>query len=531
MEKELAVGYGDVTKRFARHIDDPYNHNIFFSGRYGIGKSTFLRKYFENNKKKYFPIFLSPVNYVVSSNENIFELIKVDIIKRLYEANELNFKKELSKGDVKEALKWGAKTTLKLAEKIAPLLTKLHPLAEELGKGAKKVYDLIADIEEFEAEFQKAPNDDNSKKLAKKAKQFSAQAGTYLEFDLISRLLYQRIQELNSVYTGGTVLVIDDLDRLDPEHIFRILNVFSAHHNDSDERHKFGFIKVIIVAHLNNIERTFYHRYGAAVEFDGYIDKFFSKEVFHFSNEDGLDVYLNEKMIVPLPDDENILFRELVKSFVNAGKLKIRNINKVDRLIAPDSFIAHRAKCPSRVKKETRMTFSEAEDFFISSDSTQIFFVIRYLATLFGGWNNFHSALISIDGGLIERSKIIPITRTMAIAKLILSTEGSSPLIPYFNVTKTPDASSFYGIYPNKFAVCELESNDQIVVKHVWTGKNKYSSNVNFYDGVELDVHIKDPSTLLYAHFKPYWNDFVKIVDFAMKKFSRELELKSIISY
>ena len=37
------------------------------------------------------------------------------------------------------------------------------------------------------------------------------------------------------------VLVIDDLDRIDPEHIFRILNILSVHNNHFDSENKFSF--------------------------------------------------------------------------------------------------------------------------------------------------------------------------------------------------------------------------------------------------------------------------------------------------
>jgi len=80
-------------------------------------------------------------------------------------------------------------------------------------------------------------------------------------------------------------LIIDDLDRIDPEHIFRILNVFSAHFSKDYESHKFGFEKVILVCDLNNIRNLFQHKYGSGVDFSGYIDKFYSIAPFHYDNK------------------------------------------------------------------------------------------------------------------------------------------------------------------------------------------------------------------------------------------------------
>ncbi len=80
------------------------------------------------------------------------------------------------------------------------------------------------------------------------------------------------------------ILVIDDLDRIDPEHIFRILNIFSAH--DKLGENKFGFIKVILVCDINNIKHIYHHFYGKNVDFFGYINKFYSSEVYEYSNKD-----------------------------------------------------------------------------------------------------------------------------------------------------------------------------------------------------------------------------------------------------
>ena len=82
-----------------------------------------------------------------------------------------------------------------------------------------------------------------------------------------------------------TVLLIDDLDRLDPEHVFRLFNIFSAHYDDVTESNKFGFDKIIFVCDINNIQQMFNHRYGINVEFNGYIDKFYSSEIFAVAAE------------------------------------------------------------------------------------------------------------------------------------------------------------------------------------------------------------------------------------------------------
>ena len=83
-----------------------------------------------------------------------------------------------------------------------------------------------------------------------------------------------------------TVLIIDDVDRIDPEHLFRILNVFAAHFDfGSKEKNKFNFDKILLVCDFHNIRNAFHHRYGNDVDFRGYINKFFSSEIYHFDNK------------------------------------------------------------------------------------------------------------------------------------------------------------------------------------------------------------------------------------------------------
>jgi hypothetical protein len=83
-----------------------------------------------------------------------------------------------------------------------------------------------------------------------------------------------------------SVLILDDLDRMDPEQIFRILNVFSAFHEQDNGGNKFGFDTVILVGDIANIRHIFEHFYGVETDFNGYIDKFYSYDVYVFSHHE-----------------------------------------------------------------------------------------------------------------------------------------------------------------------------------------------------------------------------------------------------
>lgn len=76
----MEISIDKEKKRFYQFIGEEGNNNIIFSGVFGIGKSYFLNKFFnEFHKDEYIGIFLSPVSYSVASNEDIFEYIKVDV--------------------------------------------------------------------------------------------------------------------------------------------------------------------------------------------------------------------------------------------------------------------------------------------------------------------------------------------------------------------------------------------------------------------------------------------------------------------
>lgn len=93
MEFELEI----PKKQFIEHLGIDHNHRIVFSGAFGTGKTYFLERFFKKHES-YEAIHLFPVNYSVASNEDIFELIKYDILFKLLE-EDLDFQKvKIDKG-------------------------------------------------------------------------------------------------------------------------------------------------------------------------------------------------------------------------------------------------------------------------------------------------------------------------------------------------------------------------------------------------------------------------------------------------
>lgn len=266
------------SQRFLDFIQEENNNNIIFSGIYGIGKSFFINDFFNNqHSEKYIPIFLTPVNYSVANNEDIFEYIKADILLQLLnkvpcDLNNCQISTSVATYYyIKNNLSSIIGNILSTAEKVCFKTDIIHQLLE-LKKNIKK--------------FQEDNSSSEDKEIESFINELSQKQGSIYESNIITQIIQTLISNSKEENKKEAVLVIDDLDRIDPEHIFRILNIFSAH-NDfcGNNEHKFKFDKNIFVCDIENIRKIFHAKYGADVDFSGYIDKFYSKEIFYFQNE------------------------------------------------------------------------------------------------------------------------------------------------------------------------------------------------------------------------------------------------------
>jgi len=186
-------------------------------------------------------------------------------------------------------------------EKKVDFFTSFLAFAGKYGNGLLKIYEQLKKLkngfDEFHSQFQK----DDFKSVVSYLKSKTNDKGHIYEEDFFTeliRLLLDKLKESDKE-EKKTVLIIDDLDRLDPDHIFRLLNIFSAHIDFAgvDNNNKFDFDKVLLVCDYSNIKNVFVHRYGPSAEFNGYIDKFYSS-VYWFDSSSHINKiigkYLNE---------------------------------------------------------------------------------------------------------------------------------------------------------------------------------------------------------------------------------------------
>jgi len=291
-----------VVQDFQKHIDIDYNKRILFSARFGAGKSTFLNEYFADQGEDFIVLKLYPVNYSVASNEDVFELIKYDLFSELL----AKYADKLDMTDDDFSTLFVAQSYLLHDVKVYPFIKALLKAAVPNGEAIAEIVDAAKDIYKGFKNYQEKIKKKEIDVIEDYIGWCEQRKGSIYEKDeitsLISDLILRVKQKLNN---KPVVLIIDDLDRLDPEHVFRLFNVFSSHYDSITDINKFGLDKVIFVCDYHNILLMYKHRYGDGVDFDGYINKFYSINVFNFNTTKHLLESI-EELLLRKPSDPNV---------------------------------------------------------------------------------------------------------------------------------------------------------------------------------------------------------------------------------
>lgn len=295
---EIIISVDEIEKDFRSTLDIEGNTRIFFSGKFGVGKTYFLSSFFETNSDVYDVYHLFPVNYQIHSNDDIINLLKYDIIVELSKKDKNIFQKKKVEGIKESSLlfySWIKEnystnqiltSTISLGESLSDLSSDpITGLLGKLGRPLKSLLEIDKQFQEFKEEYKAG-----EKGLIEKYEKIIRTKNTS-ELDYISSLIKEKV--IQHKENKKSVLVLDDMDRVDPEHIFRILNVLSAHF-ERDNQNKFGFDTIIVVADYSNLKHMFHHRYGTKTDFDGYIDKFYSITPYYFDNKKAIIARVDE---------------------------------------------------------------------------------------------------------------------------------------------------------------------------------------------------------------------------------------------
>ncbi len=367
---------------FEAHLNIKDNKRIIFSAKFGTGKTTFLKKYY-SNKSEIHAIHLFPINYSVAKNEDIFELLKYDILFKLlkidhqYQDINIENKETITKLLKEEALNI-----------FIPFLKAIPNIGESIFAIAEKLNQIN----------DKLKDSKTKSKVSESTKTFIEKivntAGNIYESDFYTKLIKYIIGQLqsnperaDSESKREVVLIIDDMDRIDPEHIFRILNIFASHYDHEADNNKFGFDKIILVCDIENIRQIFSNKYGLSVDFSGYIDKFYSTEVFYYNNDIEISNYVDQILELVEIRHNNIpelnfsgdqsmkmIFKLIIDSLVSCNLLSLRNLLKL-------------TKTPYNVKKYRLDKFLDNSE-PIFNINTYAFILYDFLIYLFGNIDN-----------------------------------------------------------------------------------------------------------------------------------------------
>lgn len=288
---------------FKKHLD--INERTIFSAKFGDGKTFFLDKFKTKFKDNYEFITIYPVNYQISDNKEVFEYIKRDILIQMVSKKMIKPSYEIPDSLIFQFF---------IMQNFDSFLGNLLKILPSLGISEQTVSLFLSEykylnwpkkISEKYKEYKNAiQNLDEDHIIEEFIKSFSKKAGGPYEIDLITQIIIDNIQWFSKTKSKKVILIIEDLDRMDPAHLFRILNIFSAHidrvYQYKDENtsypellpNKFGFDNIITVFDYDKTKNIFHHFYGQQANYEGYINKFTSHQPFFYSIDEIAREYL-----------------------------------------------------------------------------------------------------------------------------------------------------------------------------------------------------------------------------------------------
>lgn len=289
-------------KDFKQYLDA--NSRCILSAKFGNGKSYFIGKFMEEYSNEYLFIPIYPVNYQVMDNRDIFELIKRDILIKLLSSEEIN----INEIELNTASLFYYFFTNNQEDRLWDILSiipdiNIYGIDINISNVIKKLKKVKDKFSAYKEQFKSV--DKTSELYITK---FDSLKGSIYEFDTISQLICDIIREYKRQYLSKqVVLIIEDLDRIDPGHIFRILNVFSAHFDrytpglvEFDKTcgdNKFCLDKIVTVCDIDNIKKIYAHVYGDKTDFTGYISKFSNSKEYIYSLKEKVKWYITNVLL------------------------------------------------------------------------------------------------------------------------------------------------------------------------------------------------------------------------------------------
>lgn len=402
----LDIDVSEKVKDFVQYLDS--TDRIILSARFGDGKTHLLNalRNDETANKEYEFFTIYPVNYSVAPNEDVFEYIKRDIIVQLNNQGLLN--------NIDLEAIFDSLINFEDVVSIISFILSFIPG----GTLYNKIFDRFCKIKErYE---QKKHTAD------KYLSTFAKQKGSIYEEDGYTKLIRETIKwmgedhEMNGPAWKGKkpVLIIEDLDRLDPKHLFRILNVISAHmedcHTPDKVGNKFGFHSIVLVMDYDVTKHIFHHFYGDGACYEGYMSKFLSREPFRYSIQHEMVMRVGAKLarvfglshVLPLFETfKNKLLQSSIRDlsklalldtnhYLKSSKCVIKNPRAKKTITLSTSFpIFHLLVYmieSGMTKEEIKQTFIDTEKSPLLEGQTTL---IEYLTLVYPIYRKFYQDL------------------------------------------------------------------------------------------------------------------------------------------
>lgn len=371
--EENMIPIESYLKDFKQYLDA--NSRCILSAKFGNGKSYFVSRFMKEYSKDYLFIPIYPVNYQVMDNKDIFELIKRDILIRLLSCEEININEiELNAASLLfYFFRTNPSDNLLDILSIIPDIS-IYGVDINISNVINKIKEIKSKFDTYKEQFKA---DDKTAELY--ITTFNNLKGSIYEFDTISQLICDIILEYKKQNPKkNVVLIIEDLDRIDPGHMFRILNVFSAHFDRyipsimEFERtcgdNKFCLDKIITVCDIDNIKNIYSHIYGERTDFTGYISKFSNNKEYNYSLKEKVKEYIIENLF-----DKKILkytkicmaLSDAIVSLMNKEQSVESNLRIIKERIMISAFMIKRkrVKLPKGLNKKYVST--DDSDFFL----------------------------------------------------------------------------------------------------------------------------------------------------------------------
>lgn len=372
------------------------NDRVIFSAPFGDGKSYFLNQFQKNYNDDYVFITLYPVNYQVVENYDVFELIKRDILVQLI-ATGIFVSENIVIPDGIYAYYYllHSSNLINLeVEDLMPLTDVLNLDQSIVNKflATRFIWNVLHKIKVgFDDYKKKLEEGKTENKIMQYLDAFKAGKGLVYEFDITSFLISSIIKNFKAKYPDrNIVLCVEDLDRLDPAHIFRILNILTAHvdrqfisfeeqEKFSIRKNKFGFDKTVVVCDYNKLQALFLHFYGKEANFDGYISKFTSSNPFFYSFRKKVSDKLIDCIESLVHFDDDVLKNALASKNSIVEKIHDLNIRQLEYIVLD----------VERDIKDERIEFPD-HSFMLAKDvpMIKVFVIFNRLGLLRSQYNN-----------------------------------------------------------------------------------------------------------------------------------------------